>query len=161
MNKILTFRKDFWSSVYEVKEGKKVIAQTGNKSVFSYDSNVTIGDKYYSFEFEGFFNKSVLHISDITKNFIGSIKLGFESIIPGFGEESAKIHLITDETLYFKKIDYLPSEWQLYDDSGVLLHFKKDLFVDSGKISVHEKNDLFLAIGLFLMSFYQRRANYK
>jgi hypothetical protein len=159
--KQLTFSKDFWSHDYKIKQGKKVIVQTGNKSVFSYDSHVNIGNKYYSFEFEGFFSKSVVHISDVTKNLIGSITLGFESIIPGFGVESAEIHLMGDVTLYFQKLDYLPSEWQLFDDSGVLIHFKKDLFVNSGKVSVYEKNDLFLAIGIFLVSFYQRRANFK
>jgi len=59
MNKQLTFKKDFWSSVYEVKDGEQVIVRTEKKSIWSYDTHVKIGETEFFFDVKGVFSNSV------------------------------------------------------------------------------------------------------
>ena len=55
MNQHLTFSKDFWSSVYEIKDGTQVIVRTEKDSIWSYDTNVRIGDEISFSMSKGYF----------------------------------------------------------------------------------------------------------
>lgn len=152
MNQHLTFSKDFWSSVYEVKDGTQVVVRTEKKSIWSYDSNVKIGDEKFFFDVKGIFSDSV-DIYNGQNQLIGTIDLSM-------WRSNATIDLRNGEKFHFQKTDFFSSEWQVYDDQHVLIHFKKDWFVNEGKIDIYQENDLCLAIGIFLISLYkQKEAN--
>lgn len=149
MNQHLTFSKDFWSSVYEIKDGTQVIVRTEKDSIWSYDTNVRIGDENFFFDVKGIFSDAV-DIYNSESQIIGKVDLSTWS-------SNATIDLRDGKKFYFKKTDFFASEWQVFDDQNVLIHFKKDWFGSEGEIDVYQENEICLAIGIFLISLYQRK----
>ncbi|MEA5460070.1 hypothetical protein VB796_13520 [Arcicella sp. LKC2W] len=149
MNQTLTFSKDFWSSVYQIKDGTKVVVRTEKDSFWSYDTNVRIGDEDFFFDVKGIFSDSV-DIYDAQSHLIGNVDLSTWT-------SNATINLRDGKTFYFKKTDFFSSEWEVFDDQNILIHFKKDWFSNAGKIDVYKEDEICLAIGIFLISLYQQK----
>jgi uncharacterized protein YxjI len=149
MNKLLTFKKDFWSSVYEIKDGGQVIARTKKKSIWSYDTNVKIGETEFFFDVNGIFSTSV-DIYQGKGNKIGNIDISSWS-----GKGTINLH---DEGIFiFEKTDFFSSEWKIYNDKGVLMQFDKGWLSSDGSINIYQENDRCLATGIFLFGLYQQK----
>jgi uncharacterized protein YxjI len=150
MNKILTFRKDFWSSVYEIKDGEQVIVRTERKSVWSYDTNVKIGETEFFFDVKGILSDSV----DIYQG--EGNKIGNVDISSWTGR--CTINLQNEGIFIFEKTDFFSSEWKIFNENGILMQFDKDWFSSDGSIHIYQENDKCLAIGIFLFGLYQQKA---
>jgi uncharacterized protein YxjI len=150
MNKILTFRKDFWSSIYEIKDGEQVIVRTERKSVWSYDTNVKIGETEFLFDVKGIFSDSV----DIYQG--EGNKIGNVDISSWTGR--CTINLQNEGIFIFEKTDFFSSEWKVFNENGILMQFDKDWFSSDGSIHIYQENDKCLAIGIFLFGLYQQKA---
>jgi uncharacterized protein YxjI len=149
MNKQLTFKKDFWSSVYEIKHGEQIIARTEKKSIWSYDTNVKIGETEIFFDVKGVFSNTV-HIYQ-SGNKIGDIDISSWS-------SKATINLQDEGTFIFEKTEFFSSEWRILNDEGILMQFEKGWFSSEGNINIYQENDKCLAIGVFLFVLYQQKA---
>ncbi len=149
MNKTLTFKKDFWSSVYEIEDGEQVIARTERKSIWSYDTNVKIGETEFFFDVKGIFSNSV-DIYQGEGNKIGDVNIGSWS-------GKCTINLQDEGVFFFEKTDLFSNEWKIYDGNGVLMQFDKGWFSSDGSINIYQENDRCLAIGIFLFGLYQQK----
>lgn len=149
MNKLLTFKKDFWSSVYEVKDGEQVIVRTEKKSIWSYDTNVRIEETEFFFDVKGIFSDSV-EIYQGEGNKIGDVDISSWS-------GKCTINLQNEGIFFFEKTNFFSSEWKIYNENGVLMQFDKDWFSSEGNIHVYQENDKCLAIGIFLFGLYQQK----
>ncbi len=150
MNKLLTFKKDFWSSIYEIKDGEQVIVRTEKKSIWSYDTNVKIGETEFFFDVDGIFSNSV-NIYQGKGNKIGNIDISSWT-------SKATINLQNEGVFFFEKTEFFSSEWKIFNESGILMQFDKDWFSSEGSIHIYQENDLCLAIGVFLFGLYQQKA---
>lgn len=150
MNKLLTFKKDFWSSIYEIKDGEQVIVRTEKKSIWSYDANVKIGETEFFFDVDGIFSNSV-NIYQGKGNKIGNIDISSWT-------SKATINLQNEGVFFFEKTEFFSSEWKIFNESGILMQFDKDWFSSEGSIHIYQENDLCLAIGVFLFGLYQQKA---
>ena len=112
MNKLLTFKKDFWSSVYEIKDGEQVIVRTEKKSVWSYDTNVKIGETEFLFDVKGILSDSV-DIYQGEGNKIGDIDISSWT-------SKATINLQNEGVFFFEKTEYFSSEWKIFNDNEIL-----------------------------------------
>lgn len=151
MNEQLTFSKDFWSSTYEVKDGSQVLVRTEKKSIWSYDSNVRIGDKEYFFDVTGLLADTII-IYENKDKVIGNININFWNT-------EAKIFLENEGNFLFKQIGLMSSEWKLQNEEGLMIHFSKNLFTNDGTIKIYQENNKCLAVGIFLISIYQQKRN--
>lgn len=151
MNEQLTFSKDFWSSTYEVKDGSQVLVRTEKKSIWSYDSNVRIGDKEYFFDVTGLLADTIIIYENKDKD-IGNININFWNT-------EAKIFLEKEGNFLFKQIGLMSSEWELQNEEGLMIHFSKNLFTNDGTIKIYQENNKCLAVGIFLISIYQQKRN--
>ena len=151
MSEQLTFSKDFWSSTYEVKDGAQVLIKTEKKSIWSYDSNVRIGDKEYFFDVTGLLSDTVIIYEDKDK-VIGNININFWNT-------EAYILLENEGKFFFKQIGLIADEWELHNEEGLMIHFSKNFFTNDGTIKIYQENDKCLAIGIFLISLYQQKSN--
>ncbi len=151
MNEQLTFSKDFWSSTYEVKDGSQVLVRTEKKSIWSYDSNVRIGDKEYFFDVTGLLADTII-IYENKDKVIGNININFWNT-------EAKIFLENEGNFLFKQIGLMSSEWELHNEEGLMIHFSKNLFTNDGTIKIYQENNKCLAVGIFLISIYQQKRN--
>ncbi|MEA5140504.1 hypothetical protein [Arcicella rigui] len=151
MNEQLTFSKDFWSSTYEVKDGSQVLVRTEKKSIWSYDSNVRIGDKEYFFDVTGLLADTII-IYENKDKVIGNININFWNT-------EAKIFLENEGNFLFKQIGLMSSEWELQNEEGLMIHFSKNLFTNDGTIKIYQENNKCLAVGIFLISIYQQKRN--
>lgn len=150
MNKLLTFKKDFWSSIYEIKDGEQVIVRTEKKSIWSYDTNVKIGETEFFFDVDRIFSNSV-NIYQGKGNKIGNIDISSWT-------SKATINLQNEGVFFFEKTEFFSSEWKIFNESGILMQFDKDWFSSEGSIHIYQENDLCLAIGVFLFGLYQQKA---
>ena len=150
MNKLLTFKKDFWSSVYEIKDGEQVIVRTEKKSVWSYDTNVKIGETEFLFDVKGILSDSV-DIYQGEGNKIGDIDISSWT-------SKATINLQNEGVFFFEKTEYFSSEWKIFNDNEILMQFDKGWFSSEGNINIYKENDSCLAIGIFLFVLYQQKA---
>jgi hypothetical protein len=150
MKQELTFQRDFWSSVYEIKDGKQVIGKTERKSVWSYDTNVRIGTTEIFFDVKGIFSNEV-DIYDNNKKNLGNIEIDWDY--------SATINLNGEGIFRFRSNTFLTSEWEILSKNEVLMKFEKDFFLNDGEVIVYQQNDLMLAIGIFLIGFHQQKTN--
>lgn len=151
MNEQLTFSKDFWSSTYEVKDGSQVLVRTEKKSIWSYDSNVRIGDKEFFFDVTGLLADTII-IYENKDKVIGNININFWNT-------EAKIFLENEGNFLFKQIGLMSSEWELQNEEGLMIHFSKNLFTNDGTIKIYQENNKCLAVGIFLISIYQQKRN--
>ncbi len=151
MNEQLTFSKDFWSSTYEVKDGVQVLVRTEKKSIWSYDSNVRIGDKEYFFDVTGLLADTVI-IYENKDKVIGNININFWNT-------EANIFLENEGKYFFKQIGLIADEWELHNEEGLMIHFSKNLFTNDGTIKIYQENSKCLAVGIFLISIYQQKRN--
>ena len=149
MNKQLTFRKDFWSSVYEIKDGEQVIVRTERKSIWSYDTNVRIGETEFFFDVKGILSDSV-DIYQSESNKIGDVDINSWT-------SKSTINLQSEGIFFFKKTDFFSTEWNIFNDSGILMQFDKGWFSSEGSIHIYQENDKCLAIGIFLFGLYQQK----
>jgi uncharacterized protein YxjI len=149
MNKLLTFKKDFWSSIYKVMDGQQVIVKTEKKSIWSYDTNVKIGETEFFFDVKGIFSDSV----DIYQGY--GNKIGDIDISSWSGK--ATINLKDEGVFIFEKTDFFSSEWKVFNDSGILMQFNKGWFLSEGNINIYQENDKCLAIGIFLFGLHQQK----
>lgn len=149
MNKQLTFKKDFWSSIYEIKDGEQVIVRTERKSVWSYDTNVRIGETDFFFDVKGILSNSV-DIYQGEANKVGEVDISSWT-------SRATINLQNEGIFFFEKTDLFSNEWNIFNDGGILMQFDKGWFSSEGNIHIYQENDKCLAIGIFLFGLYQQK----
>ena len=149
MNKQLTFKKDFWSSIYEIKDGEQVIVRTERKSVWSYDTNVRIGETDFFFDVKGILSNSV-DIYQGEANKVGEVDISSCT-------SRATINLQNEGIFFFEKTDLFSNEWNIFNDGGILMQFDKGWFSSEGNIHIYQENDKCLAIGIFLFGLYQQK----
>ena len=149
MNKLFTFKKDFWSSVYEIKDNEQVIVRTERKSIWSYDTNVKIGETEFFFDVKGIFSNSV-DIYQGYGNKIGDVDISSWT-------SKATINLQNEGVFFFEKIDFFSINWKIFNESSILMQFDKDWFSSAGSIHIYQENDKCLAIGVFLFGLYQQK----
>ena len=130
MDKLLTFKKDFWSSIYEIKDGEQVIARTEKKSIWSYDTNVKIGETEFFFDVKGIFSNSV-DIYQGYGNKIGDVDISSWT-------SKATINLQNEGVFFFEKIDFFSSNWKIFNESSILMQFDKDWFSSAGSIHIYQ-----------------------
>jgi uncharacterized protein YxjI len=150
MTKQLTFKKDFWSSVYEIKDGEQLIVRTERKSMWSPDTNAKIGEIELFFDVKGVFSNSV-DIYQGYGNKIGDIDISSWT-------SKASINLQNEGIFFFKKTEFFSSEWKIFNDNEILMQFDKGWFSSEGSIHIYKENDKCLAIGVFLFGLYQQKA---
>ncbi len=150
MEKQLTFKKDFWSSIYEIKNGEQVIARTEKKSIWSYDTNVKVEETEYFFDVKDLLSDTV-DIYQGYRNKIGAIDISSWS---GKGT----INLLDEGIFLFEKTDLFSSEWKIYNEKGVLMSFEREWFSNGGNIHIYQENDRCLATGIFLFGLNQQKA---
>lgn len=129
MSKYLTFKKDFWSPVYEIRDGEQLIVRTERKSIWSYDTNVKIGETEFLFDVKGVFSNSV-HIYQGEGNMIGHVDISSWS-------GKCTINLEDDGIFIFEKTDFFSSEWKIYNDKSVLMQFDKGWLSSEGGINIY------------------------
>jgi uncharacterized protein YxjI len=149
MNKQLTFKKDFWSSIYEIKDGEQVIVRMEKKSIWSYDTNVKVGETEFFFDVKGIFSNSV----DIYQGY--GNKIGDIDVSSWSGKGTINLH--NEGVFIFEKTDLFSSEWKIYNDKGVLMLFEREWFSSGGNINIYQENDRCLAAGIFLFGLYQQK----
>ncbi|MDZ7896739.1 MAG: hypothetical protein U5N85_01735 [Arcicella sp.] len=147
----LTFSKDFWSSTYEVKDGSQVLVRTEKNSIWSYDSDVKIGDKNYFFDVKGIFSDSIEVFEKPAHNLIATVDMSN-------WRNKATIQLDEKVPFIFEKTDFFSSEWKIFKENEVLFHFKKDWFANEGTVDVFDNDTTLLAIGIFLISLFRQKA---
>jgi hypothetical protein len=151
MKNQLTFSKDFWSSTYEVKDGSHILVRTEKNSFWSYDSDVKINDKNYFFDVKGIFSDSLEVFEKPAHNLIATVDMSN-------WRNKATIHLAEKGTFLFEKTEFFSSEWKIFEENEVLLHFKKDWLANEGTVDVYDNDTTLLAIGIFLISLFRQKA---